>query len=309
MAIKRIDLSGERAAWRDVRFGRDVRTAGVSSLQKMEDVINGTVEEVNQAAIDSQAASRDAQQAMTDVAETLQSANEAKTSAQGSATAAAGSAERAGKSETNAAASAKSAAQSAAQAGAVAGFNGYADTVKALDTCGILGAQGAELNVQAIIDEMSRRVTEAVLQKTDLTNQIVNDASKAASAAALYSVNLELAKQNSNITGVKTDLAVKAIHHKFTTQSDWTVNIVDTCRSGNIVTLKIDATAKTTISDWLEIATGLPIPATNYFYQGFDRETTGSYKIVIRESGTLSLSNRAGKAGTYVDTLITYMAK
>lgn len=206
MAIKRIDLSGERTTWREVRYGRDVRAAGISSLQKTEDVINETVDEANQAAIDSQAASRDAQQALTDVAATLQAANAAKTSAQGSATAASNSAAAAAQSKTAAAESAASAAQSAAQAGAVAGFNGYANTVKAPDTHGILGTPGAELNVQAIIDEVSRRVTEEVLQKTDLISQIVNDPEKIASMAALYSVNYELTKLNSNIETARSTL-------------------------------------------------------------------------------------------------------
>lgn len=54
MAVKRIDLSPERGAWEDAVLGEDVRDAGISSLQKTEDVINGTVDEVNKAAEDVQ---------------------------------------------------------------------------------------------------------------------------------------------------------------------------------------------------------------------------------------------------------------
>lgn len=50
MAVKRIDLSPERKAWQDAVYGEEVRGAGITSLQKTEDVINGTVDEVNQAA-------------------------------------------------------------------------------------------------------------------------------------------------------------------------------------------------------------------------------------------------------------------
>lgn len=50
MGVKRIDLSPERSAWRDAVYGEEVRGAGISSLQKTEDVINGTVNEVNQTA-------------------------------------------------------------------------------------------------------------------------------------------------------------------------------------------------------------------------------------------------------------------
>lgn len=50
MAVKRIDLSPERKSWQDAVYGEEVRGAGITSLQKTEDVINGTVDEVNQAA-------------------------------------------------------------------------------------------------------------------------------------------------------------------------------------------------------------------------------------------------------------------
>lgn len=50
MAVKRIDLSPERKAWEEAEYGEEVRGAGITSLQKTEDVINGTVDEVNQAA-------------------------------------------------------------------------------------------------------------------------------------------------------------------------------------------------------------------------------------------------------------------
>ena len=50
MAIAKIDLSPERKDWKDAEFGEEVRAAGISSLQKTEDVINGTVNAVNQAA-------------------------------------------------------------------------------------------------------------------------------------------------------------------------------------------------------------------------------------------------------------------
>lgn len=54
MAVKKIDLSPERKAWEEAEHGEDVRGAGITSLQKTEDVINGTVEAVNQAVTDVQ---------------------------------------------------------------------------------------------------------------------------------------------------------------------------------------------------------------------------------------------------------------
>lgn len=76
MAIKRIDLSPEREAWENAEYGEEVRTAGISSLQKTEDVINGSVDEVNRAVDDVAGAAADVVQAAKDAAGTVIRANE-----------------------------------------------------------------------------------------------------------------------------------------------------------------------------------------------------------------------------------------
>lgn len=74
--------------------------------------------------------------------------------------------------------------------------------VKATDTSGLKGTAGAQVDAQALIDAIADRVATKLLLKTDVTNQIINDATKAASAAALYSVNEELKRTNSNFSSI-----------------------------------------------------------------------------------------------------------
>lgn len=76
MAVKKIDLSPERKVWGDAEYGEEVRSAGISSLQKTEDAINSTVDEVNQAAVDIQGAAADAAKVSRDAAATVVRANE-----------------------------------------------------------------------------------------------------------------------------------------------------------------------------------------------------------------------------------------
>lgn len=76
MAVKRIDLSTERRIWADAERGEEVRGAGISSLQKTEDVINGTVDMVNRAAGDVVQAAADAAATVVRANETVDHADE-----------------------------------------------------------------------------------------------------------------------------------------------------------------------------------------------------------------------------------------
>lgn len=75
MAVKRIDLSPERKTWQDAVYGEEVRGAGISSLQKTEDVINSTVDEVNQTAIDVKATTQSAANAIARANSTIDRAD------------------------------------------------------------------------------------------------------------------------------------------------------------------------------------------------------------------------------------------
>lgn len=76
MAVKTIDLSPERKIWADAEYGEEVRGAGISSLQKTEDVINSTVDEVNRAAVDVQNAAKNTEKLNQKSNEVLNRANE-----------------------------------------------------------------------------------------------------------------------------------------------------------------------------------------------------------------------------------------
>lgn len=106
-----------------------------------------------------------------------------------------------------------------------------------------------------------------------------------------------------------SDLNVSTINGSVKTTNDWTTNFARAKKSGCAVALKIDATAKTASNGWIVVASGLPAAAADdFFYQGYD-DGHGAYKIKIDTSGNLSLSNRSGKVATYVDTVISYVAR
>lgn len=77
MAVKRIDLAPERKIWKGAGRGEHVRGAGISSLQKTEDVINGTVDEVNKAADEVQKNTEAANLAVAKANSALTNANNA----------------------------------------------------------------------------------------------------------------------------------------------------------------------------------------------------------------------------------------
>lgn len=107
--IERIDLSKEISDWKSAIYGRDVRNANTSALEKIQKIVNGTVDNVNDAAdqIDEikQLADTSAKTAAESAAAAKSSATNAKTSeanAKTSETNAASSAAKAKTSETNA---------------------------------------------------------------------------------------------------------------------------------------------------------------------------------------------------------------
>jgi len=74
-----------------------------------------------------------------------------------------------------------------------------ANLISATDVQGLVGAAGGSSTVQLLINAIADRVANKLLLKTDVVNQIVNDASKAASMAALFSVNQKVDTVNSNL--------------------------------------------------------------------------------------------------------------
>ena len=79
--------------------------------------------------------------------------------------------------------------------------------VTAKDTSGVLGTAGANVTSQALIDAIADRVMTKLLAKTDVISQIINDVNKAASMAALYSVNQKIDKTNSDLANSTFSIA------------------------------------------------------------------------------------------------------
>lgn len=69
--------------------------------------------------------------------------------------------------------------------------------VTATDTSGLVGAAGTSVGAQTLMDKVAEIIATQVMMKSDLVSQIVNDATKAASMAALYSVKQQLDEVNS----------------------------------------------------------------------------------------------------------------
>lgn len=74
-----------------------------------------------------------------------------------------------------------------------------ANLISATDVQGIIGTAGGSSTVQLLINEITDRVVNELLLKTDVVSQIVNDASKAASMAALYAEHQRVTDLNSNL--------------------------------------------------------------------------------------------------------------
>ncbi len=81
-----------------------------------------------------------------------------------------------------------------------------ANLISATDVQGLVGTAGGSSTVQLLINSIADKVANKLLLKTDVVSQIVNDAAKAASMAALYSVNQKVDTVNSNLAGVSNNL-------------------------------------------------------------------------------------------------------
>lgn len=67
----------------------------------------------------------------------------------------------------------------------------------ATDTQGLLGTKGESVTGQALLDEIADRIANKVLLKSELVSQIINDSTKAISAAAAYALQEQITLLNS----------------------------------------------------------------------------------------------------------------
>lgn len=85
MAVSNINLQSEIQDWKEAVYGEEVRAANVSAFEKIQGIVNDTVQEVNTAAAGVKETTALAQQTITSSQTTLNAANRAVTQAQESA--------------------------------------------------------------------------------------------------------------------------------------------------------------------------------------------------------------------------------
>lgn len=178
--IKNIDLSPEIESWKSAVRGKDVRAANVAAFEKIQGTVNDTVQNVNQAAEDSASAAHNAQAAVDSIQAAVTTATGKAAEAATSATQAAGSQAAADSSKTAAAQSATDAitAKTAAEAARdatehIAGFDGTAASVSAIDTYGLVVDALGESTAQALIDAVANKVMNELVTKSQIINNLL----------------------------------------------------------------------------------------------------------------------------------------
>lgn len=172
--VTRIDLSKEIEQWKSAIYGEEVRKANTDAFEKIQTTVNATVENVNEAA-------KAAEQAVTDINDSIdtvkQKANEAKESADDAARS-----EQTASTASNEAKAAQTAAEEAQRAAEeaknetehIAGFDGTALTVEAIDESGLLGGAGEKSNVQALLNAIAEKVVTELVTNTVLQNKLAD---------------------------------------------------------------------------------------------------------------------------------------
>lgn len=169
------DISQEINNFQNAIYGEEVRGSMISLAEKLNNEVISNTANINNAVETAGQAIESANQAIQEAETILQSAQQSAESAGNSANAAATSAGEAESSATAAAGSAISAEnsaaaaeESAAQAAQVVGFDGTAQTVKAEDTQGLLGAAGSESNVQDLINQLAGHKVDIVVSQNNI---------------------------------------------------------------------------------------------------------------------------------------------
>lgn len=117
----------------------------------------------------------------------------------------------------------------------------------AADAQGLLGQAGAQqVNAQALIDAVAEKIATKLLLKSDVVSQLVNDATKAASSAAVYALQQKLGTGDlpngmsdvvAGLTALNSDLNVKSVVDQFTAPANTKVTYA--YKYGNVVVLTI----------------------------------------------------------------------
>lgn len=121
----------------------------------------------------------------------------------------------------------------------------------AADAQGLLGQAGAQqVNAQALIDAVAEKIATKLLLKSDVVSQLVNDATKAASSAAVYALQQKLGTGDlpNGMSDVVAGLV--ALNSNFFNKIDVTKISLLTQPSGTTIRQKIENCQKGTLCSW-----------------------------------------------------------
>lgn len=178
------DISKEIQDFQDAVYGEEVRGSMISLAQKVNQEVEKNTEDVNASVTEAKdavntanEAAQRAEEAISQANTTLEGANQAAEAAKASAASAAQSTESAASAAQSAEESKNNAAQSAQRAEEIAeglgGFDGKAESVKAVDKLGILIEAMGESTVQELLDEIENRIINKLFEKSNIVNNLL----------------------------------------------------------------------------------------------------------------------------------------
>lgn len=85
--------------------------------------------------------------------------------------------------------------------------------ITALDTLGLLGKKGAEVEAQALVDKLADMVTNKLIQKTSMSNVQVNDQNKVPTSALVYTMQQSITNNKDAVDQLNRDI-VAALPNK-----------------------------------------------------------------------------------------------
>lgn len=78
--------------------------------------------------------------------------------------------------------------------------------ITALDTLGLLGKKGAEVEAQALVDKLADMVTNKLIQKTSMSNVQVNDQNKVPTSALVYTMQQSITNNKDAVDQLNRDI-------------------------------------------------------------------------------------------------------
>ena len=154
-----------------------------------------------------------------------------------------------------------------------------ANLISATDVQGLVGAAGGSSTVQLLINAIADRIANKLLLKTDVVSQIVNDAAKAASMAALFSVNQKVDTVNSNLVNRKSIELLTFFNASANIRKElYDISADSDLKNVNILNVQATYCVPSATNDFIY----------SLYYNGADKKiyftssTTQNYKLIIQ---------------------------